>query len=275
MRVDQAAQLRTDALLASSGAGAPNPKARRIAVTSGKGGVGKTNLAANLAIALSQAGQRVLVLDADLGLANVEVLLGLTPDASLADVLAGQRSLRQAICPGPAGIGVLPGGAGVPELAQLDAGERDAVVALLEELDASADIVVVDTGAGVGNHVLAWLQAVDEVLVVTTPEPAAIADAYAVLKAVSWFGAVPHLGLVVNQATDGGEAATAEAALLGVAKRLLRLTVRPYGVIPRDDTVPRAVREQVPVLLSWPRSPASMGIRRIAQLLLIDARREQ
>ncbi len=273
MRTDQATPLRR--WLATLGRrpahtalAAPCPRARRVAIVSGKGGVGKTNLAGNLGIALSQMRRRVVVVGADLGLANIEVLLGLSPCASLADVLSGDLSLPEVLCDGPAGIRVLPGGAGIPELARLSADEQDAVVALLQQLEASADLILVDTAAGIGDNVLTWACAMDEVLVVTTPEPGAITDAYAMVKVLSQAARCPRLGLVINQATHTSEAASTEAALVRVALRLLGVTIHPYGVIPQDETVQRAVREQVPVLLAWPRSPASVSIRRIAHLLL-------
>lgn len=159
-------------------------RTRVMAITSGKGGVGKTNIVANLAISLSEAGMRVLVVDADLGLANVDVLLGCTA-YNLGHVVQGQKSLEEVIINGPAGIRIIPGASGLQDLAQMDAGRRHALLSDLVSLEEQADLVLIDTGAGLSSSVMDFVVSSDEAVIVTTPEPTAIADAYAMIKVLS------------------------------------------------------------------------------------------
>lgn len=242
-------------------------KARVIAVTSGKGGVGKTNFSSNLSLALSETGHRVIVVDADLGLANLHVVLGVYPQYSLEHVTHGDRSLREVLCPGPNGIRIVAGASGLAELADLDSIRRQALIDGLAELDTLADIVILDTGAGLARNVLAFLCAANEVLVVTTPEPTALTDAYAILKTVFTENPNSRLLLAVNMAQNENEARTAQERLVNVARRFLGANVWPLGYVPQDPAVGQAVRSGKPFLLSYPSSPAARAVRRIAQQL--------
>src|SRR5438128_1314990 len=192
----------------------PLRRTRVLAVASGKGGVGKTNLTVNLAIALAREGKRAVVLDGDLGLANVDVLLGIHPRYTLQHVMSGQRSLGEVMVAAPGGIWVVPGASGLEELADMSEEQRQYLIGALGELDGRVDVLLIDTAAGVSREVSAFLEAAPEVIVVTTPEPAAITDAYALIKVASAASdGGPTLRLVVNQANDVGEA-------VGVARKL-------------------------------------------------------
>ncbi|MFZ4574081.1 MAG: MinD/ParA family protein [Phycisphaerales bacterium] len=246
------------------------PRCPVVTITSGKGGVGKTNLSVNLAIALSQLGCRVTLLDADLGLANADVLCGLTPTTRLDSVLDGpsgdRRTLRQLAVAAPAGVRLIPGAVGLPRIAELAAPQRDFLVRQLVDIESDSDVVLVDTGAGIGASVLAFVAAANLALVVSTPEPTAITDAYAMVKA-----AIPlqrhgaRIGLVVNQSASVGEAEATHARIAGVAERFLNMRPEYLGSVRRDEAVPRSVRARSPFLLACPRAGASEDVRRLAR----------
>ena len=250
---------------------------RVLAIASGKGGVGKTNVAVNLAVSISQQGYKVCVLDCDLGLANVDALLGLHPKYTLQHVLARQRRLEEVLIDGPAGIKIIPGASGLTELADLNDAQRDDLLSRLGGIDGIADFVILDTGAGISANVLQFIVAAGDVLVVTTPEPPAITDAYALIKVVanrysSGANGVPvRIRLVVNQATNDSEARETSTNIVTVARKFLNVTVEPVGGIPADPAVLRAVRTQGPFTLLTPRSPASQAIERLALRILNDA----
>ena len=250
---------------------------RVLAIASGKGGVGKTNVAVNLAVSISQQGYKVCVLDCDLGLANVDALLGLHPKYTLQHVLARQRRLEEVLIDGPAGIKIIPGASGLTELADLNDAQRDDLLSRLGGIDGIADFVILDTGAGISANVLQFIVAAGDVLVVTTPEPPAITDAYALIKVVanrysSGTNGVPvRIRLVVNQATNDSEARETSTNIVTVARKFLNVTVEPVGGIPADPAVLRAVRTQGPFTLLTPRSPASQAIERLALRILNDA----
>lgn len=257
---DQAEALR---LLVAS-AKAP---ARVLAVTSGKGGVGKSNLSVNLAIALADRGRRVILLDLDLGLANVDVLCGVHARYTIAHVVAGERDVAEAVVPGPGGIRILPGAAGLERLANLADREREALLRSLEALQHEADILILDTGAGIGRNTVAFAASADEVLVVTTPEPTAILDAYAVVKCVAREGPGAGMRLVVNQARSRVEADKIAAGVTGTARHFLNLYVEPFGHVLSDPCVPQAVRQKRPFLLAYPACPAAACVRALARRL--------
>lgn len=179
---------------------APPARARVIAVTSGKGGVGKTNFSSNLSLVMARSGLRVIAVDADLGLANLHVVLGVMPRYHLEHVIRGERTLQETLHTAPGGLQIIAGGSGITELANLDVPRRDAFITGLSELDTLADVILLDTGAGLSHNVLAFLCAVEEVIIVTTPEPTAITDAYATIKVVSQQNPAARLMLVVNMA---------------------------------------------------------------------------
>ncbi|MCS6775723.1 MAG: MinD/ParA family protein [Chloroherpetonaceae bacterium] len=243
---------------------APAPRARVIAVTSGKGGVGKTNFTSNLSLVMAGSGQRVIAVDADLGLANLHVVLGVTPRYHLEHVLHGERTLRETLHQAPCGLQIIAGGSGITELANLDEQRRDAFIASLSELDTLADVILLDTGAGLSRNVLAFLCAVDEIIVVTTPEPTAITDAYATIKVVTHENPTARLMLVVNMAQSEAEAEAVASRLVRIASQFLGIQVEFLGHIPYDPVVGRAVRKQQPFALNQPDSAASRGIIRIA-----------
>ncbi len=263
---DQAAGLRR--LVSRDGAAWPRrQRALRLAVASGKGGVGKTNLAVNLAIAFAQRGRRVLVYDADLGLANVDVLMGLTPRRRLDQVVAEGLAWREAVVEGPAGVLVVPGAAGVPLLADAGGGLRRRLTASLAALEELADLLIIDTAAGIGQNVVEFLGEAGEALVVTTPEPTGLADAYALIKVTAAAEPQVAFSLVINQAEGEAEAAAAGRRIVETSRRFLGSEVAYLGYLPRDASVVEAVKRKVPLLLAYPGAAASQAIVRLADQL--------
>ena len=262
--IDQAAKLR--ALAAQH-----TPRATVFAVTSGKGGVGKSNVAVNLAIALSQAGKRVVLLDADLGLANADVLCGVEVRANLAHVVARQRELKDVMVDAPGGFKLIGGASGLAKMADLSDGDRQRLIRAMAELETQADVIIVDTGAGISPSVLSFTRAADHVLVVTTPEPTAITDAYAAIKVLvrspgeekDPAASDRRVSLLVNQAMSPQEASQVYERVAKVARQFLGLVVFDAGHLPRDDAVLAAVRSRSPFILSAPRSPAAHCIRQL------------
>ncbi len=246
---------------------ASTPAVRVIAIASGKGGVGKTSLTANLAVTLARQGQRVCVLDADLGLANLDVVYGLSPKESLLHVLRGDRRLADVIVDGPAGVRVIPAASGIAELTALGAREQQTLLDAVEELDGSLDVLLVDTAAGISSNVLYFAAAASEVLVVITPEPTALTDAYALVKVLSTKHAVRDFSVVVNMARGAADAGAAFRRLARAAERFLRVRLEYQGYVPFDDAVGRAVRVQTPVVLGAPGTPASLALGSLADRL--------
>ncbi len=243
-------------------------QARVITVTSGKGGVGKTNLTVNLALALANLGQRVLVIDADLGLANVEFLLEATPSYNLMDLLEDNCRLSDVVMDGPRGIKFISGGSGLYQLANLGDGQVHKLLSQVVQLDKWADIILIDTGAGLHRNVLNFVVAADEVIIITTPEPTAIADAYAMIKVyASHHGRAP-LRLVVNRVLAQDEGQAVVDKLGKVALRFLDVGVASLGFIYEDPNVLRAVKKQVPVVIAHPDTVFSRCVDHIAQRLL-------
>jgi len=245
--------------------GQPLQRCRTIAVTSGKGGVGKTSLTTNLAILLARSGRRVLVFDADLGLANIDVLLGLAPRYHLHHVLQGIKSIEEIVITGPEGIRIVTGGSGILELAHLSEEKRETCLADLPKLAGMADIILFDTGAGLSPNVLAFVLAADEVLVVTTPEPTAIADAYAMIKVISQRSPDADLKLIVNMASSSKEAGDIAEKIISVSRQFLSVQVGYLGYLPVDPNVGKAVRRQQALSISFPGSLATHQIAAIAR----------
>jgi flagellar biosynthesis protein FlhG len=236
-----------------------------VAVTSGKGGVGKTSLAVNLALSLAQAGRRTCLVDGDLGLANVDVLLNLHPRHSLREVLVEGRPMAEIVMEGPAGLLVIPAASGVEALGQLSPARRRALHQQLTALGPLADMLVLDTGAGLSPTVLTLALAADEVLVVTTPDPTALTDAYAMIKILTQRRPALPLRLVVNQVEHAEQARDVHGHLDRIARRFLQREVPMAGWVPRDACVERAVREQRPLVLYFPYARASEAVRRLAE----------
>lgn len=237
---------------------------RIVAVTSGKGGVGKTNFTINFALALAERGERVAILDADLGMANVNVALGMAVRSTLHDVVLGHRTLTEVAVDGPGGVKVIPGGSGVSELANLGEEGRRRLVSGLAEVASFADVLLVDTAAGISANVLAFACAADSVIVVTVPEPPAIADAYGMMKALYHQKRDADVRLVVNRCMRPFEGKAVFEKLNLVVQRFLGAKLRNFGSIPDDEAVPACVRRQRPFLLEAPTSGSSKAIRRLA-----------
>jgi len=250
-----------------------NPRAARaphvIAIASGKGGVGKTNLTANLAVTLANRGLRVCVLDADLGLANLDVLLGLSPGLSLRDVVRGDRRLEEVLIDGPAGIRIIPAASGFEELTRLAPEDQLRLLAEVDDLEESVDVLLVDTAAGISANVLYFTAAAADALVVITPEPTSLTDAYALIKVLATRHGRREFLVTVNMAAGQADAEAAFRRLARVAERFLRVRLEYQGYVPYDDALPRAVREQHPVVLAAPGSPASQALAALAGRLAV------
>ncbi|MCC7145062.1 MAG: MinD/ParA family protein [Phycisphaeraceae bacterium] len=238
--------------------------ARVVAITSGKGGVGKSSMAVNLAIRLAQMGRRVILVDADLGTANADVLCNLAPSASLAHVVAGRKTIGQILIDAPGGFRLLPGASGLSQIAALGELERVRLVEQLRQLEEQADLLIFDTGAGVSPNVLSFVAAADQQLVVTTPEPTAITDAYAVIKSVYRRRPDADFRILVNMVRSSDEAIAVFTRLDAVCRRFLKLTPRFAGHVMLDARVSLAVRRRVPFVLENPRCEASLCIGQLA-----------
>jgi len=247
-----------------TGETATGPGPVSLAVASGKGGVGKTNVVINLAVMLARQRHRVAVLDADFGLGNVDVLLGLAPDLHLGHVLSGERDLDEIIVEGPEGVRIIPASSGLRELTALSPRHWERLTAGLYRLAGSIDFLIIDTAAGIADNVIAMLQASDRVLVVTSPEPTAVVDAYALIKVLSAAEPTKDVGLLVNGARDAREAGVVFRQVEVAVTRFLSRRVRSYGFIPQDAAVREAVCLQQPVVCEHPRSPASLCFRVLA-----------
>lgn len=266
---DQASRLRT---LAQPTDHRPAPvtasqHTRVLAVASGKGGVGKTNLAVNLGLAMAEGGKRVWLLDADMGLANVDVVMGLQPRYTLGHVLSGEKRLDEIIVTGPWGLRIIPGASGLANVADLPLPAQDRLLRQVVILDDQPDVLLLDTGAGIGANVLRFLQAAQEIIIVVTPEPTAITDAYALVKVLGHTSTSAKLNLVVNWARNQGEAEITARKLAGVIHQFLKVDVNVLGSLPDDKHLAHAVRQQKPVLLAYPHSPYAAHLRRLGQQL--------
>ena len=247
---------------------APPARCRSLVLTSGKGGVGTSNLALNLAIALGELGWRVVLVDADLGLANIDLLCGLTPNHDLGDVLAGDCALADAIVAGPGGIRILPGAHASRTLGARLAEAPERLLRELASLEADADFLVVDAGSGLGPAITMLASSCAEVVVVTTPEPTSVADAHATISRLRRLPTSPLIRAVVNQAASGREGDDVLARLAASSRQFLGAVVDGLGSVRADPSVPLAVRSKRPFASSYPGAAASRDVRRLARTLI-------
>jgi flagellar biosynthesis protein FlhG len=247
---------------------APLRALRVIAVTSGKGGVGKTSLTVNLALTFARQGRRVLILDGDTGLANVDILMDAQPRATLRHLLAGEADIEEVLLASEHGVTILPGGSGVAELSELSELVQRELLETLDGLGDRFDTVLVDTAAGIGSNARFFAGAAQEVLVVATPEPTSLADAYAMIKVLSRHCGVTRVGVVLNQVVGRDEARDVFERLDALCARFLPVALDFVGSIPRDAHVREAVMAQLPLVVAYPASPASQAIARLADDIL-------
>lgn len=244
--------------------------ARVIAVTSGKGGVGKSNLVVNLAVELNRRGYRVAIFDADLGMANAEVLLGVVPKYTLYDYLFEGKGIDEILTSSPQGIHIISGGSGFVELANLDYQARKRLGRGLQELDRKFDFVLVDTGAGISKTVLGFVAAADEVIVILTPEPTSLTDAYGLIKVLAKYNVHHEMMVVVNRATDDKEAQRTYQSMESTTGQFLQVTLINLGYLPEDSAVVKAVKQQQPFIKMAPSTPVSGSLIKIADRLLSE-----
>lgn len=240
---------------------------RTIAITSGKGGVGKSNFAVNVALELAGMGRRVSLLDADLGLANADVLFGLNPKYHLGNVLNGQRTLSEIVIEVDENIRLIPGGSGVEELANLSRDQHSRLVSELRAMEDDSDFMLIDTAAGIAENVTGVLRAASEIVIVTTPDPTAVVDAYAIIKVLHQHTPTKQIWVVINDVVGLGDSEQIFSQLKAASERFLGHTIHLLGAVPRDAELARAVREQTPVVNWAPNAPASRAFRLIAKYL--------
>lgn len=256
LRADQAAGLRRMAH--------PKP-VRVIAVTSGKGGVGKTNVSVNLGVALAETGKQVMLFDADLGLANVDVMLGLHPTLDLAHVVRGECNLEEVIMSGPNGLQIVPASSGTQAMAELTPLEHAGLIRAFSELSNQLDVLIVDTAAGIADSVVSFTRASQEVIVVVCDEPTSITDAYALIKVLSQDHGVQKFRVLANMVQSAQEGRDLYNKISRVTERYLDVTLEFLGAIPSDDYLRKAVKRQKAVVEAYPRSRASMAFKNLAQ----------
>lgn len=261
MAADQASALRKLAAEKKEGKRVPT---RTIAITSGKGGVGKTSLAVSLSIALAQDGKtKVTLLDADLGLANINVILGIIPQFNLYHVIKGKKKLRDIVIDVPEGIKIIAGASGFHQLANLDIKQRKEFIDEFQTIEGD-DFMIIDTGAGVSQNVLSFVVAADEVIVVTTPEPTAITDAYGIIKSIAAQTNDKVIKLIVNRVQSVSEAKRVAQRIINIAGQFLNIKIENLGFVFDDPMVPKSVRNQKPFIVGYPKSKSSVCVSLIA-----------
>lgn len=246
--------------------------ARVITVTSGKGGVGKSNVSVNLAIQFRKMGKRVVILDADFGLANIEVMFGMVPKYTLKDVFEGGRSIKEILTEGPMGVLFVSGGSGIAGLSDLSKPQLSHLARNLAELDEMADVIIVDTGAGISDSVLEFVAAGSEVLLVVTAEPTSLTDSYSLLKALHGYEKfdTEHttIKVVANKVFSAAEGQSVYTKLNVVCEKFLQMPISYLGVVPQDDNVVKSVIKQVPVSLNIPNAKSSRAYEKLARSLM-------
>ncbi|MBL1433739.1 MinD/ParA family protein [Gammaproteobacteria bacterium AH-315-C21] len=238
---------------------------RVIAITGGKGGVGKTNISINLGVAMSQQGKRVLLLDADLGLANVDVLLGLHPRKNLSHVISGECTLDEVIVTAQGGLKIVPGASGLQAMADLSSAERGGLVNAFSELNTDLDVMLIDTAAGISDSVLNFVRAAQEVIIVVCDEPASITDAYAMIKTLSCQYGINRFRVVTNMVAGVREGQELYKKLAAVTNRFLDVALDFMGAVPYDEYLRKAIQKQKPLVEAYPRSKGSMAFKNLVQ----------
>jgi flagellar biosynthesis protein FlhG len=246
----------------------PRPTVRTIAVISGKGGVGKSNVVANLAVAMAGLGANVVVLDADLGQANQDLLLGVHPRADLLSVLRGDCALEDIVIETPSGVRLVPAGSGDPLLGDVDDLRRERLFREIGALASDADLLLIDTASGLSRSATGFALAAREIVLVTTPEPTAYADSYGLLKALARQGLAVEPGVLVNLSGSPEDAEEVAHQLASVSRRFLNLQLHSLGDLPLDPALPQAVKRQEPVVLAYPSSPSARSLTRLAERIL-------
>lgn len=267
--MDQAEQLRN---IIKASSQPQRPLARVITVTSGKGGVGKSNTAINLAIQFKKMGQRVIILDADFGLANIEIMFGAVPKHNLYDLIYQGKNIKDIITWGPMDVGFISGGSGIAGMSNLSIDYLTYIIKNLAQLDEMADIIIVDTGAGISDAVLEFLIASGEILLVTTPEPTSITDSYSLLKALNrhprYVSEASQIKVIANKVSGGQEGRDLFEKLDTVVERYLKLPITYLGMVPQDAQLSKAVMQQMPVSIQNPDSKSAQAYEMMAAKLM-------
>jgi len=238
-----------------------------ISITSGKGGVGKTNIAVNLAYLLAESKKKILVLDADCGLANIDLILGLTPKYNLYHVLKGEKTLKEAIINGPGGIKILPSSSGIQEMSSLSMAQKLILQDELNALQVRPDFMLIDTSAGINDNVLYFNMIANETIIVVTPEPTSLTDAYALIKILYQRHAKKRFSLLVNMVKTPAEAKEVFLRMAQATNHFLNLAIEQLGYVSCDDNVPRAVKQQKLLAERYPDSPSVKSLREVANKL--------
>jgi len=265
--MDQASQLRIIKAGQQS-----RPLARVITVTSGKGGVGKSNASINLAIQFRKMGQRVIILDADFGLANIEIMFGAVPKHNLCDLIYQGKNIKEIITWGPMEVGFISGGSGIAGMSNLSKDYLTYIIQNLAQLDAIADVIIIDTGAGISDAVLEFLVASGEIILVTTPEPTSITDSYSLLKALyrhpRYQAESTTIKMLANRVDKQEEGQVLFNKLNAVVSRYLKLPFSYLGSIPQDDKLMKSVMQQTPVSMMYPNAKSAMAYEQVAAKLM-------
>lgn len=267
--MDQASNLRN---IIKKSQTQPRPLARVITVTSGKGGVGKSNVSINLAIQLAKLGQRVIILDADFGLANIEIMFGTVPKHNLCDLIYQGKDITEIITQGPGGVGFISGGSGIAGLSNLNREYLTYIIQNLAKLDSIADTIIIDTGAGISDAVLEFLVASGEIILVTTPEPTSITDSYSLLKALNrhprFSKEMTTIKVLANRVEQVEEGRSLYQKLNAVVSRYLKIPITYLGAIPQDPLLSKAVMQQMPVSLQSENAKSTRAFYEITQILV-------